>query len=588
MKKLILLAVIATSSIGWAGTCGNSYSFSRQYLLQRAVGSDQTNYVYDMVLGDSRYATVANGGQVNNTAANSKSITGPADFILCDAASAGNPIKFSIPFYDATAGTVEVHFMYPTLHTASQDSMWVFANNAAVVTSQQDLSFYATAGITLDYHFPNGSSLSAVDFAGTNNGTINNGTSAVAGVFDGGAGFVGASSQSISAGLGTSATTNVSMEMWINYTGTTQFGILAWNGPGAGSNGYALAFTTPGCGGAGRSVNLVLGGKGCGFLSLSPLIGPRQHHLALTRDTTNFVGYYDGDSYGGTATVPNTPLTSLRLGSDQGPATFATIQMDEFRIWNTTLSQNYLYTEANIGHWATPFMLVEPGSPSYSVPTKRQFAACAQSAAGSCLVPFPLTSTGIVTVSIGQLDTDCNVGGEITSGLGLTYTLIDHADYPGTLHHYYTCLFAAPITSTGFESISTTATNISLLVQEWKGVTTSGVVHAQTNLGQPTSISVTSPANNSLLLCLSTSAGEAAGSTTPAYNLFIGRGVTRTATDHPANTYVADSTVTSGSQSCQFNVDSNFGSTNTTGGVLAVFPNSPVVAGTKRRMSQVY
>src|SRR6185369_7027918 len=98
MRRLLLLALLLASNIGWAGTCGNGYAHPFVIRLQKAVGSDLANFPYPLKIQYTPLATAANGGQVQNTAANSISVTGPADFVLCDAASAGNPLKYEVAY----------------------------------------------------------------------------------------------------------------------------------------------------------------------------------------------------------------------------------------------------------------------------------------------------------------------------------------------------------------------------------------------------------------------------------------------------------------------------------------------------------
>jgi hypothetical protein len=236
MKKLILLAIITTSSMGWAGTCGNGYSFSRQIQLRRAYSSDQTSYPY--VLNGTQASTAlqtamkvtGSGGSVQNTTTNSISRTIPADVVFCDASNAGNALKYEIDGYDGTvAGKWTAYVQIPTLHTASTDSIWVFVGNASVSTSQEDLSMWSDISCAAVWHFPDGSTLDAKDSCPTNalNGTINGTVTATTDAIAGSATFAGATSS------------NIAFDGTTNYANTgSPFSVSWWGMPTSFSNNY--------------------------------------------------------------------------------------------------------------------------------------------------------------------------------------------------------------------------------------------------------------------------------------------------------------------------------------------------------------
>jgi hypothetical protein len=570
MRRLFLILALLSPLSLWAGTCGNGYSFSKEIVLQKAVGTDQTNFVYDMVLNDARFKTVANGGQVQNTANNSIGTSGPADFIVCDAASAGNSLKFEVPFYDGTNGIVELHFLKATLHTASQDSVWVFTNNAAVVTSQQDLSFWATAGYIAVYHFPDGSTLNLKDSTGSFDGT-NHSTTATAGLFDGGLNL-GGSPQNVTTSLPTSAINNIGTELWINYDGLSQVGILYEIG--SGGNGYNTGIINGGCN-ASQTIGIVFEGVGCGAGGAGFFMRTGWHYVAWTRDTTTINLY--GDSllvFSGTPGTPNVPTTRGTIGSTGGNAAYATTKLDELRQFSgSPKSNDFFSTASRVGHWATPYLINEPAT--YTVPTIRQFnAQCTSgasvSASVTCPTVFPVTLGGVIVLTVSDVDNDCTTGFISSSSLGLTYTMQVSSDYTGTFHHYYTCIFTAPITTTGFESVVTSAGNISMAIYELKGATVTGIATASAgNNTQPSSFSATSPSSNSIMFgALTGDDTNVSATTTPSYTIFQGQQVNDS---HGAAVQVVSPLVGSGSQSLQFNAGANY-ATAGPGGVLVIIP----------------
>src|SRR6185369_10708609 len=149
MRRLLATLLLLTTA-AWAGTCGNGYSNGPITITQdhTKVGStDQTDFVSKICfngacltsysLKDLR--TVANSGLIQHTAANTASITGPADFVVCDASASGNIIPFTIPYYNAISGALELDYKKTLSHTVDT-SVYLFINNASVSTTQQDIT----------------------------------------------------------------------------------------------------------------------------------------------------------------------------------------------------------------------------------------------------------------------------------------------------------------------------------------------------------------------------------------------------------------------------------------------------------------
>src|SRR6185369_6784318 len=97
----------------------------------------------------------------------------------------GNSLNFEIANYSATTGAMEAYVNIATLSHTTDNSFWMFYGNASVVTSQQTLSFWATANYKSVYHLIDGTTLGAKDSTGTFNGTITT-ANATTGALDGG------------------------------------------------------------------------------------------------------------------------------------------------------------------------------------------------------------------------------------------------------------------------------------------------------------------------------------------------------------------------------------------------------------------
>jgi hypothetical protein len=278
-----------------------------------------------------------------------------------------------------------------------------------------------------------------------------------------------------------------------------------------------------------------------------------------------------GDLVFGTAT----PYTSI---------TFWQGYLDEQRVSSDAKSANWIATGALVTSMYKRNWIID--ETAYAKPQIRQYSTCTgTTSTASCAMPFDVTLGGTMVVFTSCLDISCSNPCPAMSNdsLGLVYTLRGSSDYTGTLQHYYTCMYTAPITAAGADTITIpTANQTSSMVLETKGTTTSGAVYTSAVAGTSTpNLTATSPAANSLLLGMTYSGqnGGPSQSTTPSGYFIISTPQGTASTDHFAVTSVGYGIVGAGSQSIQFN----------TGliGEMMILANSPT-GSSKRRMAQVY
>jgi hypothetical protein len=591
MRKLLVILALLVPSLTWAGTCGNGYSFSRELKLRRAFNSDLTNYplLLDGTMIDSSLSTAlktaANGGQVQNTANNSISVSGPADVIFCDAASSGNALKFEFETYSAsTAGGWRVWVEIPTYHTASTDSIWIFINNGAVVTSQQDLTMWGDINAELVCHFPDGSSLN-VTCSKQKAALTNTSATATAGVIDGAANF---SSANLNSGDHYSESGNFSVQAWVNEgTCSTQFQPVALNYDG--STGWWFYF----CDGGGNRMNFLTPG---GQKTSAALPTSTWMNVAGTYATSGTVGkIYKNGADVTTANGSGLAATStanMKIGNTAGSGPFTAYQgkIDELRIFTTVLSADWLLNDyysqnfqspLNLDWFSSTYVVVEP---SYTVPTIRQYVKCnTDNFSGTCVLPVAVVNgNAYIMVMTVTDETSPSCGAHLpTDTKGLTFTCHIGDSYTGTIHSYQEYIISAPITSSGDDTITLPTVgvggpNVAAVIYEVTKVSTAGVVTASAGntAAPPAAMSATSGGANSFLICGTRNSDPGSPppvvpTTSESYAAFQSP---YNGGDHPSSAYAAYGVVSSGSQPCTLSSGN--------GAVMAIF--GPAASGSIR------
>jgi hypothetical protein len=612
MRKLLTILFVLASTIGaFAGTCGNGYTYSRKFTVPAAYvpNTDQTNFPVALAFNGASFfnnfylpdlATVANSGKIQNTANNSITVSGPADFIFCDAASAGNSLKFEVANYVATTGKMEAYVNIPTLSHTTANSFWMFYGNVSVVTTQQDLSFWATASFKSVYHLIDGTTLGAKDSTGTFNGTITS-ANATTGALDGGmnmnGGFVDTGSPQNAAGI-------ISAEMWLFPSSSSNncFALLS-NFPGSGANGYALELN-PGCVDT-RNPFVAIGNGGTFQLVSSTGTAPVSvwTHLATTiagSGPANNRIFVNGAEPGYAA-----PSGSQTLGATTANLQFGQLTnamsgtIDEVRISSVVRSPDWFATTYGTEYSPSTFSLMI--DPTLTGPRIVQYVTCnsAQSAANPC--PFSqnvVSGNTVVIVAANTVDANCSSGGINTLFTDTRSTTFTFAALGDNLigGQPTTCIAFGVFGSSGAESITAqlnSASSESMVVYEIAGISSPSLdVTSNSTGGAAGSLSTgsaTATTANSLLVCgfggSSSGSQFYTSSLSPSNAAFLNTtsasilGATKGGT-------AAVQFTGSGSKSCTFTFGGP-GPTNTAG-ALAVIKYSAVSAASKRRMAQVY
>jgi hypothetical protein len=145
----------------------------------------------------------------------------------------------------------------------------------------------------------------------------------------------------IIAPLPTAATSNVTIEAWVNHEGGTGTDHLLLVNGVMGSNGYALFINTL------RQLIVIYPGVGTWNTGVN-LPTNQWTHLALVISTTGLTLYRNGINVYSRTAVPNTPTTNLVIGYN----TVANGQpfdglIDEVRVWNSARTQSEIQNNMN-------------------------------------------------------------------------------------------------------------------------------------------------------------------------------------------------------------------------------------------------
>jgi hypothetical protein len=223
MRRLITILLAFLPTLGWAGTCGNGYSYSQHYKLNHfLIPSDLTDFPVTLCFNGAncqttstlpQLKTVANGGQIQNT---SGSPVIPDDLKFCTAASGGDALSYEVHpgSYDSSTGKLIVAIKFPTASSSSDTDYWIFANNASETTSQQDVAGTWSNNYAVVCHEPDGTTLDT-SCSVIGGSVTNHGATATTGKIDGAANFNGSSQWiGVSSNSAYKPTTAITVEAW--------------------------------------------------------------------------------------------------------------------------------------------------------------------------------------------------------------------------------------------------------------------------------------------------------------------------------------------------------------------------------------
>jgi hypothetical protein len=246
MRKLLLLVCLAAPA--WA-TWPNGYSGRHLFTFNVHPSAALTNFP-NLISGTyAEFADTGHGGYVTHTVTlNGQTV--PADLIFT-ASDGATLLNWEIESWNNTTGAI-VAWVQATRSSSADTLVYGYAGNSSVSTYQ------GTASSTWDtyykgvWHFPNGTTLSALDSTGVNNGTIN-GAAAGSGPssLDGAATIATSTGGSNNISLAANSTLNITgdftMSAWIKIASNTAHnGVYDWfqNGGSYAGLGVSVGYPT--------------------------------------------------------------------------------------------------------------------------------------------------------------------------------------------------------------------------------------------------------------------------------------------------------------------------------------------------------
>jgi hypothetical protein len=182
--------------------------------------ANSTNFTVLLSGTFAEFATIANGGDVQNTVScGVNSITCPADLVFTSDSGCSNPLSgWEFESYSATTGQIVAWVIVPTLSVSTNTLIYACVGNSAITTFQggsQGAAFDSNTKVV--YHFPNGTTLSTNDSSsGGYNATPANSPTAVTAEIGGGVHFNGSNQDVESSSFPWTGTSAVTVSFW-NY-----------------------------------------------------------------------------------------------------------------------------------------------------------------------------------------------------------------------------------------------------------------------------------------------------------------------------------------------------------------------------------
>jgi hypothetical protein len=142
--------------------------------------------------------------------------------------------------------------------------------------------------------------------------------------------------------------TNVSMSAWVYWKGSSEVKSIIYNGNG-GANGYGLLISNGNCG-PGNEIGILLGGTSCDVTNSTTIMPSNQWtHLALTRDTSTWKLYVNGNTVASGSGNANIPSDGFGIGTGGNGVGSFNGQLDDVRVYNYSLTPQQVKTIYNGG-----------------------------------------------------------------------------------------------------------------------------------------------------------------------------------------------------------------------------------------------
>ena len=358
MKRIIFAALLFVSVWAGATACPTGYSTTIPIVIQPQtyLSGPLSNFPMAFV-GSPLFAGTG-------TPPGKALLSTGIDITFCDAASSGNLLAYELVAntYSTSTGAGEWWVNVPTVSNTVTETIYAFVGNASATDHSNAAGVWtAYAGV---WHFGTSGTLTLTDSTGTNVAT-NHGATAVAGPINGGAHFVGGSSQWIDLG-GQFNVTNFTLQAWLapSANGAT---VAVSNATSGGTNNFTIYLNTSSSNASGG-----YNGGGTTFNNVDGAIGiAGVYHSIIEKHTSgsaNLTLYVDGVATGsgsGTSTNPANSGVNLELGRNGASSTplYYSGNLSEVRIASSALTADWIAADYHSEAIPSSFYQINPTPP---------------------------------------------------------------------------------------------------------------------------------------------------------------------------------------------------------------------------------
>lgn len=217
-----------------------SYVFSETVTIDhtKIPNTNQTDFPMLFSGTYANLANVLNGGKVFNSSG--------FDIIFTSDAGGLTKLDHEIQTYTSTTGALNFWVRVPTVSHTVDTVIYLFYGNAAIVSSQENVTGVWDTNFKGVWHFKDGATLSVADSTSNANNGTNHGATATSGNFDGAAGFVAINQQYVSraSNSGLNLTSSFTVDAWLNPSSTGTFSMTAKDANTAGNREWGFWLVT--------------------------------------------------------------------------------------------------------------------------------------------------------------------------------------------------------------------------------------------------------------------------------------------------------------------------------------------------------
>jgi hypothetical protein len=224
----------------------------------------------------------------------------------------------------------------------------IFSLLLFIFSSHCALADFPTNGLVGYWKMDEASGSNVADTVYSNNGTAT-GTTVTSGLINNARNFDSSINDKITLPMVYSGTQNLTTSVWVNWNGTQRASLIVYGG-NSSTDGYGLILGNSNCASS-NQVNILLGNVSCAGAGSSFTLTPNQWtHLVMTRDSTTWKLYANGNLVGTGTTNPRVLSANWEIGGNAfNPGQNFPGLIDEVGIWNRALSADEVKALYNNG-----------------------------------------------------------------------------------------------------------------------------------------------------------------------------------------------------------------------------------------------